>query len=82
MKIHEGEPKFTCDLCGKSVRFEKKLREHIAVVHTREMLFKCRVTECGKGFRAEGNWKQHEKKAHPEEYEKFFKPFWLRGPNE
>lgn len=33
-------------------------------------------------YRAQGNWKMHEKKAHPEEYEKIFKPYYKRPPNE
>jgi uncharacterized C2H2 Zn-finger protein len=54
--------------------------EHVAARHTREYLWKCRV--CGKEFRAEGNWRMHEKRAHPEEYDKIFKPFYKRAPNE
>lgn len=56
---------------------EVKLKEHIAVNHTRECPWSCRV--CGREFRAESNWRTHEKKQHPEEYQQRFKPAYL-GP--
>jgi uncharacterized C2H2 Zn-finger protein len=82
MKFAHGEKKFKCETCGKAFARNLKLTEHIAVAHTREILFRCRVPGCEKGFRAEAGWKTHEKKVHPEEYEKIFKPFYKRAPNE
>lgn len=81
--VHSNaEKKFKCDYCEKSYMIQMKLREHIASVHTREILFRCRVPGCEREFRAQGNWKMHEKRAHPEIYEKIFKPFYKWGPNE
>jgi hypothetical protein len=81
-QAHSDEFRFRCRFCEKGFHKEKKMVEHVAVKHTRDYPFKCRVLTCGKGFRAEGNWRIHEKKQHPEEYEAFFKPFYKRGPNE
>jgi transcription elongation factor Elf1 len=81
--VHSEKPKnFKCHLCEKAFYRDVKLYEHIAAAHTREFLYKCRVPGCTKKFRSEGNWKMHEKRAHPEEYEKIFKPFYKRAPNE
>lgn len=83
MKIlHENCKNHKCDYCGKAFYKETKLNEHVAVRHTREFLFKCRIPECGREFRAEGNWKMHERKSHPEEYEKFLAPYYKRAPTE
>lgn len=83
MKIaHSENHRFKCDFCEKSYHKRVKLIEHVAARHTREILYRCRVEGCGKTFRAEGNWKVHEKKFHPDEYEKFFKPSYLRSPEE
>jgi uncharacterized C2H2 Zn-finger protein len=80
--VHENCKNFKCEYCDKAFYKETKLNEHVAVRHTREFLFKCRVPGCGREFRAEGNWKMHERKAHPEEYEKVFAPYYKRAPNE
>lgn len=81
--VHSDKPKnFKCNICEKSFLRQLKLNEHVAAAHTREFLYTCRVPGCGKQFRAEGNWRMHEKRAHPEEYEKIFKPFYKRAPNE
>lgn len=84
MKIvhSDAEKKFICNYCGKGFARQIKLKEHIAAVHTREYLYTCRVPGCNKKFRAEGNWKMHEKRAHPEVYNKIFKPSYKWGPNE
>lgn len=76
----EQSTRHKCETCGKGFFRKKKLLEHIAVHHTREFLYKCRV--CGKEFRQEVNWKCHEKKNHPEEYDKIFKPFYKWAPHE
>lgn len=81
--VHKPVSKnFKCDYCQKAFHREKKLAEHRAAVHTREFLFKCRVPGCEREYRAEGNWKMHEKRSHPDEYDRIFKPFWKRNPNE
>ncbi|CAG9810177.1 unnamed protein product [Chironomus riparius] len=83
MKIlHENCKNFKCNYCDKAFYKETKLNEHVAVRHTREFLFKCRVPGCGREFRAEGNWKMHERKAHPDEYEKTLAPYYKRAPQE
>lgn len=79
---HSENHRFKCEFCEKSYHKKIKLTEHVAARHTREILFRCRVEGCEKTFRAEGNWKVHEKKFHPEEYDKFFKPSYLRSPDE
>lgn len=82
MKLtHSDDHKFKCEFCEKPFHKKTKMLEHIAAKHTREILFRCRVEGCGREFRAEGNWKVHEKKFHPDEYEKFFKPNYLRNPD-
>lgn len=54
--VHSDERnRHKCHLCEKAFYRENKLREHIAVRHTREFIFRCRVPGCGKEFRAEGN---------------------------
>lgn len=78
--VHSTNYKFQCSYCDKKFHREVKMKEHIAVRHTRDFPFKCRVDGCGREFRAEANWKIHEKKAHPEEYDKYFKPHYLRSP--
>ncbi|KAG5667065.1 hypothetical protein PVAND_015065 [Polypedilum vanderplanki] len=80
--VHEQIRNHACNLCDKKFYKEQKLKEHVAVKHTREFLFKCRVPTCGKEFRAEANWKMHEKRQHPEEYLKFFAPTYIRGPKD
>lgn len=80
MKLtHSNDHKYKCNHCQKPFHKKTKMLEHIAAKHTREILFRCRVEGCGREFRAEGNWKVHEKKFHPDEYEKFFKPNYLRN---
>ncbi|KAG5667066.1 hypothetical protein PVAND_015066 [Polypedilum vanderplanki] len=81
-QAHSDDYKFICKYCQKGFHKENKMIEHVAVKHTRDFPFKCRVLSCQKGFRAEANWRIHERKAHPEEYEAFFKPFYKRNPNE
>ncbi|KAL7011147.1 hypothetical protein ACKWTF_014120 [Chironomus riparius] len=80
--VHNDKFKFKCNYCDKGFHREVKMQEHIAVKHTRDFPFKCRITECGREFRAEGNCRVHEKKAHPEEYNKFYKPFYKRDNEE
>ena len=80
--VHSDNFKFRCEYCDKGFHRDVKMQEHIAVRHTREFPFKCRVAGCGREFRAEGNWKTHEKKAHPEEYDKYYKPFYKRDNKE
>lgn len=83
MKYNHGEPgKFKCDTCDRRFHKRNKMMEHVAANHTREFLWKCRVPGCEREFRAEGGWRQHEKRYHPEEYDKIFKPFYKRNPNE
>lgn len=78
--VHSTNFKFECTYCDKKFHRKVKMQEHVAVRHTRDFLFKCRVQHCGREFRSEANWKIHEKKNHPVEYEKFFKPHYLRSP--
>lgn len=82
MKLVHSEPRFKCTQCDKAFSRHQKLIEHVAVAHTREFLYQCRVPECAKQFRAQASWKTHEKKNHPLEYEKIFKPYYKRDPNE
>ena len=74
------EKKHECTTCGKKFFKAVKLKEHVAVVHTREFPWSCRV--CSRQFRAEANWKKHEKREHPEEYERLFKPHYMRPPDD
>ncbi|XP_070504623.1 zinc finger protein 37-like [Chironomus tepperi] len=80
--VHSDNFKFRCNYCDKGFHRDVKMQEHIAVKHTREFPFKCRIAGCGREFRAEGNWRSHEKKAHPEEYNKYYKPFYMRDDQE
>ncbi|XP_070508339.1 GDNF-inducible zinc finger protein 1-like [Chironomus tepperi] len=83
MKMSHGtDYKFKCEYCDKGFFKLIKMQEHVAVRHTREFLFRCRVTGCDRQFRSEANWRNHEKKYHPEEYDKLFKPFYKRDNKE
>ncbi|KAL7012622.1 hypothetical protein ACKWTF_014962 [Chironomus riparius] len=79
---HGSDYKFKCQYCDKGFFKQLKLQEHVAVRHTREFLFACRVSGCDRQFRSEANWRNHEKKYHPEEYDKLFKPFYKRDNKE
>lgn len=77
---NDDAKKFSCSYCDKKFAMGGKLTEHVAVVHTREYPWACRV--CGRQFRAAANWRMHEKKSHPEEYQQFFKPSYLKSNEE
>lgn len=64
MKLHElGDAKpFTCQICGKQVRTEKSLRQHVDLVHTKiGKQFKCE--QCGHEFKQNHNLRQVEKEG-------------------
>lgn len=81
-QVHnKGVKKWKCNYCDKGYYTQTKLKEHVAVVHTREYPWACRV--CGRQYRAEANWRMHEKKSHPEESAKLFnKPNYLKSNEE
>jgi transcription elongation factor Elf1 len=80
-QVHgKGKKKLNCEYCGKVFVHPTKLKEHVAVIHTREYPWACRV--CGRQYRAAANWRMHEKKSHPEEYAKLLKPNYLKSNEE
>jgi hypothetical protein len=70
MRHSHAEKKFKChyENCEKKYYYEYKLKEHIAIAHTREYLYVCRVPGCGKQFRIHHCRNIHEKRMHKEEY--------------
>jgi hypothetical protein len=64
------EKKFKCpyDGCDKGFSKKHKFEEHIAIRHTREFLFNCRVPGCGLQFRIQNGRNMHERRMHKEEY--------------
>ncbi|XP_058833746.1 transcription factor grauzone-like [Topomyia yanbarensis] len=71
---HRGR-EYPCTLCPKTFRKPITLREHVAAVHTGDVLYSC--TFCDKTFNSHANMHSHKKKMHPAEWwqernEKYF----------
>ncbi|XP_058444478.1 transcription factor grauzone-like [Malaya genurostris] len=66
---------YPCTLCPKTFRKPITLREHVAAVHTGDVLYSC--TFCDKTFNSHANMHSHKKKMHHAEWwqernEKYF----------
>ena len=67
MFVHnpDGQRKFTCEVCGKSVNEARTFKRHM-MIHNNE--FTCRCTVCDKGFIRHDKMMDHVKRVHSEYY--------------
>lgn len=66
-RVVHAEEKFSCEVCGKRFKRAITLKEHRAI-HTGEKLYSCRF--CPMTFISNANMYSHQKKMHPDEWEK------------
>ncbi|XP_055381744.1 zinc finger protein 287-like [Condylostylus longicornis] len=60
LKVHDDSRySFQCDICKKMFISQKSLRNHIKIIHTKELEFKCSWKDCDKKFVDQSSLKAH-----------------------
>ena len=60
--VHDPNPKFKCNVCGKGFKYKNNFLEHVKVVHEGKRDFKCDT--CGKEFVRLSYLQKHQNSAH------------------
>lgn len=67
-RLHTGEMKFMCEICGSAFLSKSTLKKHNKLIHRKPRSFVCKF--CDKRFNTQDSWNKHVKSTHKEKMSK------------